>query len=360
MVDYYSVSNYSPFNTYLNYGYNKYPMFRGNNPKYGIDTLSNTNYLQPQSNLKSDVTAISTDKQLQADQQKQQKQLSTGAKIAIGAGIATVVAVSADFLFCKGKHVKSLFGKNTPKTPNNGTKPNNTTPKPINTNTTTSTPSKPQTTTSNNVENTSSTIANTNKPNNGSQSTNRLNFRTGNNPHNIHRYNLYNRTPEELKKECKHFKDLTGAELHVPDTMASENFGTACSTLEWCAKDGNFPKDIKHVLVGHGYGSSVDGTWSITGKGGNVFDYIATNPMIEPGDKILVLCCESGKKIAGQNAVGDSVILSLTDSLHPAKVVVAGNNKVAGEFYIPRLFNDDTKPVVFMYPDKPLFSIKKK
>lgn len=156
MVDYYSVSNYSPFNTYL-----KYPMFRGNNPKYGVDTLSNTNYLQPQSNLKSDVAAISTDKQLQADQQKQQKQLSTGAKIAIGAGVATVIAVGTDFLFCKGKHVKSLFGKNTPKTPNNGTKPNNTTPKPTNTNTTTPTPSKPQTTTSNNVTaNTSSTTSN--------------------------------------------------------------------------------------------------------------------------------------------------------------------------------------------------------
>ena len=127
MVDYYSVSNYSPFNTYLNYGYNNYPMFTGNDPKYGIDTLSNTNYLQTQSNLKSDVVDFSANKQIQVDQQKQQKQLSTGAKIAIGAGIATVVAVGADFLFCKGKHVKSLFRKNTPKSPNNGTKPNNTT-----------------------------------------------------------------------------------------------------------------------------------------------------------------------------------------------------------------------------------------
>lgn len=161
MVDYYSISNYSPFNTYLNYGYNNYPMFTGNDPKYGIDTLSNTNYLQTQSNLKSDVVDFSANKQIQVDQQKQQKQLSTGAKIAIGAGIATVVAVGTDFLFCKGKHVKSLFGKNTPKTSNNGTKPNNTTHKPTNTNTTTSTPSKPQSTTSNNVTaNTSSTTSN--------------------------------------------------------------------------------------------------------------------------------------------------------------------------------------------------------
>ena len=151
MVNYYSVSNYSPFNMNSNYGYNKYPMFKGNVSKYGMDTINNTNYLQPQSNFKSDVAAFSTDKQLQANQQKQQKQLSTGEKIAIGAGVTTALAVGADFLFCKGKHVKSLFGKNTPKTPNNGTKPNNTTPKSTNTNTTTSTPSKPQATTSNNV-----------------------------------------------------------------------------------------------------------------------------------------------------------------------------------------------------------------
>ena len=162
MVDYYSVSNYSPFNMNSNYGYNNYyPVFRGNSPKYEMDTINNTNYLQPQSNFKSDVVTYSTDNQLQTDQHKQQKQLSTGAKIAIGAGVTTALAVGADFLFCKGKHVKSLFGKNTPKTPNNGTKPNNTTPKPTNTNTTTSTPSKPQTTTSNNITaNTSLTTSN--------------------------------------------------------------------------------------------------------------------------------------------------------------------------------------------------------
>lgn len=151
MVDYYSVSNYSPFNMNSNYGYNKYPMFKENVSKYGMDTINNTNYLQPQSNFKSDVVTFSTDNQLQTDQHKQQKQLSTGAKIAIGAGVTTALAVGADFLFCKGKHVKSLFGKNTPKSPNNGTKPNNTTPKSTNTNTTKSSPSKPQATTSNNV-----------------------------------------------------------------------------------------------------------------------------------------------------------------------------------------------------------------
>lgn len=37
--------------------------------------------------------------------------VSTGTKVAIGAGIATALAIGADFVFCKGKHVKSIFGK---------------------------------------------------------------------------------------------------------------------------------------------------------------------------------------------------------------------------------------------------------
>ena len=35
--------------------------------------------------------------------QNKQKELSTGTKIAIGAGIALALAIGADFLFCKGR-----------------------------------------------------------------------------------------------------------------------------------------------------------------------------------------------------------------------------------------------------------------
>lgn len=157
------------------------------------------------------------------------------------------------------------------------------------------------------------------------------------------------------------FKKATGAELHVPDTMASDLFGEACITLERAAKDGNFPKDIKHVLVGHGYGSSVDGTWSIIGRGGNVFKYINSNSSIKPGERVLVLCCESGTKVPGRNAVGDKVILSLTDGLPPGKIVIAGQNKVAGQLYYPSLIDDITTSSYCMYRDNvPKFTIGKK
>lgn len=173
-----------------------------------------------------------------------------------------------------------------------------------------------------------------------------------------HRYQLYNRTPQDLKNECDVFKLATGAELHVPSTMASDLFGEACIVLERAAKDGNFPKEIKHVLVGHGYGSSVAGDWSIINGGGNIFHYINHNPNIKKGDKVLVLSCETYGTVKGRNGIGKSVILSLTDGLHPAKIVVAGENKVAGELYFPRLLQDNTKPSVHMYSDKPAFTVK--
>lgn len=173
-----------------------------------------------------------------------------------------------------------------------------------------------------------------------------------------HRYQLYNRTPQDLKKECDTFKLATGAELHVPSTMASDLFGEACIVLERAAKDGNFPREIKHVLVGHGYGSSVAGDWSIINGGGNIFHYINHNPNIKKGDKVLVLSCETYGTVKWRNGIGKSVILSLTDGLHPAKIVIAGENKVAGELYFPRWLQDNTKPSVHMYSDKPAFTIK--
>ena len=301
MIDY-SVTNYNPYNMYQNYGY---PSFRANN-----QVRSETN----------------------------KRKMSTGTKVAIGAGIVTALAVCSDFLFCKGKHIKSIFGKTGNKGGSSGAgKPNIN---PTNT---------PHTTTPSTPKSPTHTTPDINTGNTTKSTGHKMQFGEVRNPQNIHNYNLYNRTPEELKQECDRFKQITEAELHVPDTMASEYFGVACSTLERCAKDGNFPADIKHVLVGHGYGSSVRGDWNIIGRGGNVYNYINHSPSIKNGEKVLVLCCESGEKVAKRNAIGDYVQLSLIDELHPGKIVIAGENKVAGEFYIPKLLEDDTLPIVRMY-----------
>ena len=326
----YSVTNYNPYNVNNNFA------FKG----ITTDTTSQIKNV-PQLTQQPDTVSFST--------KNKKESLSLGAKWAIGIGATTALAVGSDFLFCKGKHLKSIFGKACNKSGSGGTGKPNVNPTST-THTTTSATPKPPTSTTTDV-------------NSGSVTTStghRIRIGEIRNSQNIHHYRLYNRTPEELKQECDLFKQVTGAELHVPDTMASVNFGVACSTLERCAKDSNFPADIKHVLVGHGYGSSVRGDWSIIGRGGNVYSYIGRNPNIKNGEKVLVLCCESGERVAGRNAIGDSVQLSLIDRLHPAKIVVKGENKVAGEFYIPKLIEDDTLPIVRMYSDQPAFKIKKK
>ena len=99
-----SVTQYNPYNMYRNFGYN-YPAFRGT--AIPADTgCSNV----PQPTPQPDTVSFSAENQIQAKTKKQG--LSTAAKVAIGVGVSAVLAVGADFLFCKGKHVKSLLGKN--------------------------------------------------------------------------------------------------------------------------------------------------------------------------------------------------------------------------------------------------------
>ena len=97
-MSYYQTTTFNPYLQYsiypmYNWGYNQ-PMFMG---------LPNN-------------TAIPL------VQQQTKYGLSTGAKWAIGIGTTTALAVGADFLFCKGKHVKSLLGKSSK---NNGSKGGN-------------------------------------------------------------------------------------------------------------------------------------------------------------------------------------------------------------------------------------------
>ena len=47
--------------------------------------------------------------QIQTNQEKEV--LSTYAKLEIGIGVTTAIAIGVDFLFCKGKHIKNLWGK---------------------------------------------------------------------------------------------------------------------------------------------------------------------------------------------------------------------------------------------------------
>lgn len=81
----------------------KYPTV---NCKYN-SSFCNYNFPNFDSNLKEDTyTSTKT-----APQNNKKKQMKKGAKIAIGIGIVTAIAVSADFICCNGKHIKSIYNR---------------------------------------------------------------------------------------------------------------------------------------------------------------------------------------------------------------------------------------------------------
>ncbi len=172
----------------------------------------------------------------------------------------------------------------------------------------------------------------------------------------VYRYTL---NPAQLQSECQYFQRITDAKLHVPSTQATYGgFADACSLLERCAREGNFPKDIKHVIVGHGTGSSINGDWQIINGGGYVFNYINRN--IPRGEKVLVLCCEGklSPRLRGRCGVGDEVVLGLHDRFHPAKIVESGKNEIVGDLYFSKLIDEDsTVPFITNY-NVPKLNIK--
>ena len=141
---------------------------------------------------------------------------------------------------------------------------------------------------------------------------------------------------EELKRL---FFEKTGLTLHCPSSRV-KNFNVVLTEIELAIERGQFPKDIKHVLIGHGYGSSQYKTWALAGLGlknketVEIFPYINNNESIKYGEKVLVCSCESKleTKIPGKPGIGDEVELCLADKEQPAKIVRKGVDEIIGHY----------------------------
>ena len=103
MSDYPSI-NFNPYNMYNDWSYNyNYSAFRGvQNSSTPFDSQSNVNLQNPTDTMSFRATEHIKTKQ---------KNDSYWWESCIGAVVATSLAFGADFLFCKGKHVKNLWGK---------------------------------------------------------------------------------------------------------------------------------------------------------------------------------------------------------------------------------------------------------
>ena len=135
------------------------------------------------------------------------------------------------------------------------------------------------------------------------------------------------------------FATETGSTLHIGNnhSLVGYDFGfeEGLLNLENWYKQGLMPNDIKHVLIGHGMGSSEMGSWVFWNGGakGNVFEYI--NRYVPNGEKVLVLTCEGGTNTIARPGIGASVATNLMYASNPAKIVKAGENKIIGHFFNP-------------------------
>lgn len=142
MVDYF-VTNYNPCSMYQNYGYSKYPAFRG------VQDIPQPVCPYPSVSLQTLPDTVSFNATEHIQDKSKEEGLSTGAKWAIGIGATTALAVGADFLFCRGKHIKSLFNKGHKNTNSTGNSCNTGKPRTNPTNTAPSAPNSPTTATTN-------------------------------------------------------------------------------------------------------------------------------------------------------------------------------------------------------------------
>lgn len=141
----------------------------------------------------------------------------------------------------------------------------------------------------------------------------------------------------DIEKAKTLFKDRVGLNLHVACPDGLRSFADTPSKVIKYVENGRFPKEeIKHVVLGHGTGTTINDTWVINGTKEKVFDYINKN--IPAGEKALVCCCEETPKNLlkflpkDKPGIGNVVHTELSTKSRPAKIVESGKNEIIGEF----------------------------
>ena len=153
---------------------------------------------------------------------------------------------------------------------------------------------------------------------------------------------MWKGSTEEIQQSLNLFKQETGITMHMVDKTQAYCFGDFANVLLQDIHAGKFPKDIKHVVFGHGMGTSVlkDGehVWHATFNPKiKIFDFIEQN--VPPGEKVLVNCCEvTPKELKSllpkdKPAIGYTTYTDASSTYHhPLKIVESGNRQIVGGY----------------------------
>ena len=145
--------------------------------------------------------------------------------------------------------------------------------------------------------------------------------------------------PDEKRAQlaCNIFERETGLKMFMTHPGEAYSFQNNCWILADMIKRGDFPDDIKYVIIGHGSGSTVNGTWHVAKAPEiKIFDFI--NEHVPKGEKVLVNCCEETPKefkhLIPKDKPGiGNVASEFYDSYsYPAKIVESGRNEIIGAF----------------------------
>ncbi len=143
-------------------------------------------------------------------------------------------------------------------------------------------------------------------------------------------------TPEDIAELQKVFRKETGLTLHCFGNI--RDFNKTLSAIADEVKNGKFPKEIKHIMIGHGSGNVATKNW-VTSEG-SVLKYINTNKKMEKGDLVLVACCEDGLGTWSPDFPGRGLPVELVPcgrfkndaGRGPAKIVRRGEEIICGDY----------------------------
>ena len=145
--------------------------------------------------------------------------------------------------------------------------------------------------------------------------------------------------PDEkaAKTACEIFEHETGIKMYMTNPEGAQSFSTNANILIRWIKEGKFPKQIKHIVIGHGAGTTVDDTWHVAFEPNvKIDDFIAQR--IPKGEMVLVNCCEGTPKSLrhlipkDKPAIGKSASEFDSTYTYPAKVVISGQKGIVGGY----------------------------